>query len=177
MTTIYQTLTKNKPESSKSTFLALRLMAKGAARAALAVFAASVLGTSQPATAQATSVAVIQNDLGGNMEARLQTIARMRASGTRVEIRGTCASACTMYLGLPNTCVSRGSRLGFHGPQSQYYGISLPPEEFEYWSRVMADHYPGAIRSWFLSEARYTTMDIITLSGAEVIRLGARPCD
>ena len=130
-----------------------------------------------PARAQATSVAVIQNDLGGSMEGRLQTIANFRSSGTRVEIRGQCASACTMYLGLPNACVARSSRLGFHGPQSQYYGISLPPDEFEYWSGVMADHYPGAIRNWFLSVARYTTMDIITLSGAEVIRMGARPCD
>lgn len=148
-----------------------------AATAALWALALLAANPAVPVQAQATSVAVIRNDLGGSMEGRLQTIAQFRSTGTRVEIRGQCASACTMYLGLPNACVARSSRLGFHGPQSQYYGISLPPDEFEYWSRVMADHYPGPIRNWFLSVARHTTMEVITLSGAEVIRMGARACD
>ena len=129
-----------------------------------------------PGPIQAQTAIVITQDLGGSVESRLRGIEQLRVAGTRVEIRGQCASACTMLLGLPNTCVARSSRLGFHGPQSQYYGISLPPEEFEHWSRIMASHYPGAIKSWFMSEARQTTMSLVTLTGAQAIKMGARSC-
>lgn len=124
----------------------------------------------------AQSALIVNNDLGGSVEERLTMIAALRIEGRRVEIRGQCASACTMYLGLPNTCVSRSSRLGFHGPQSQYYGISLPPDEFEYWSRVMASNYPASIAQWFMSQARETTMGLITISGAQAIKMGAQAC-
>ena len=130
-----------------------------------------------PEPVQAQSVTVVSRDLGGELGTRLIKIAQLRSAGTRVEIRGQCASACTMFLGLPNACVARSSRLGFHGPQSQYYGISLPPNEFEHWSHVMADHYPAPIRAWFLAEARQTPMGVITISGTQAIRMGARACD
>ena len=145
-------------------------------RAAVCILALAAAGLTMPDLAQAQSVTIVRNDQGGSVESRLREIARLRSAGTRVEIRGQCASACTMFLGLPNACVAQSSRLGFHGPQSQYYGISLPPEEFEYWSSVMADHYPGAIRAWFMAEARQTTMGLITISGSEAIRMGARAC-
>ena len=81
-----------------------------------------------------------------------------------------------MLMGLPNACVTPTSRLGFHGPQSQFYGISLPADEFNFWSNVMANHYPSAIKHWFMTKARKTTMGLITITGAEAIRLGAKPC-
>lgn len=145
--------------------------------ASLCALALAAAGFAPPDPAGAQTVSIVRNDMGGGLESRLRKIAQLRAAGTRVEIRGQCTSACTMFLGLPNACVARSSRLGFHGPQSQHYGISLPPDEFEYWSRVMADHYPAPIRAWFMSEARQTTMGLSTISGAEAIRMGARPCD
>lgn len=146
---------------------------QGAAVLALTVLA---MGAGLPNPAHAQAVKIVRNDLGGSVENRLREIAQLRNSGTRVEIRGQCTSACTMFLGLPNACVARSSRLGFHGPQSQYYGVSLAPDQFEYWSRVMADHYPGVIRQWFMAEARQTTMGLITISGAQAITMGARAC-
>ena len=82
-----------------------------------------------------------------------------------------------MFLSLPNACVAQSSRLGFHGPQSQFYGVPLPPDDLEYWSRVMADHYPGAIKAWFMQEARRTTTKLITISGTQAIKMGARACN
>ena len=131
-------------------------------------------GMLSPTAAQ--SVLIVRNDLGGSIEERLSRIEQLRALGTRVEIRGTCASACTMLLGLPNACVGQASRLGFHGPQSQYYGVSLPRAEFEYWSQVLAAHYPATISDWFMKTARNTTLSLITISGKQAIKMGARPC-
>ena len=140
------------------------------------IFAAFAVtwAVAQPVTAQTTLI--VRHDLGGNVQERLSMIAALRNEGRRVEIRGQCASACTMYLGLPNACVSRASRLGFHGPQSQFYGVSLPPDEFEYWSRIMASNYPAPIANWFMAEARETTMELVTMSGAQAIKMGAHAC-
>ncbi len=119
---------------------------------------------------------VIDNDPGGPIEQRLQQIKRLRSEGAKVEIRGFCASSCTMLIGLPNACVRPGSRLGFHGPSSAIYGLGLPPDEFDYWSRIMANHYPNRMRSWFMSSARNELLGLHTISGRDAIKMGARPC-
>lgn len=121
-------------------------------------------------------VTVIARDLGGDLAARLRQVQWLRDSNARVEIRGTCASSCTLLLGLPNACVAASSRLGFHGPRSGIPGLGLPPAAFEHWSQIMARHYPAGIRRWFLTQARQTTVGLRVISGAEAIRLGARGC-
>lgn len=119
---------------------------------------------------------IIDMDRGGSLEIRLAEIADLRRSGQSVEISGECDSACTMYLGLPQTCVHPSAILGFHGPQSQMYGIGLPPDEFEYWSQIMGSHYPPTLRRWYLSKGRNLTVGIYQIRGPDLIRMGARPC-
>ncbi|WP_176846786.1 hypothetical protein [Roseicitreum antarcticum] len=119
---------------------------------------------------------IVERDNGGLLIDRIRYLGALRQSGQRVEIRGQCISACTLYLGLPQTCVSPDTIMGFHGPQSRLYGIALPPADFEYWSRVMADHYPPALKRWFLAEGRNEIMGVRQIRGSELIRLGAREC-
>ena len=85
------------------------------------------------------------------------------------EIRGYCGSACTMKL--LNGCVHPDAILMFHGPD--YYGLPLPTRDFEYWSRVIANHYPPALAEWYMEEGRFVTT---TMSGQDAIDLGARQC-
>ncbi len=126
---------------------------------------------------QTRAVLIIGNDPGGRLETRIKEIKDLRANHTQVRItHGYCNSACTLYLGLRNTCVSRDVSFGFHGPMSQFYGLALPPDAFEYWSGVMAAHYPASIRAWYLSDARYTTVGLRQLSGRELIKRGVREC-
>ncbi len=130
-----------------------------------------------PQTANATpAVKIIRSDGGGSLQAHIAQIAQLDANGTRIEIRGQCASACTMYLGMQNTCVTPSAKLGFHGPQSQLYGIGLPAEEYQYWTHVMADHYPKQIRAWYLHTASQVTVGVYFISGADAIRMGAHAC-
>ena len=152
------------------------LCAKSAATPILLATAVSVMtGLFSPSAAQ--NVLVVKDDPGGNISEMLSRVDQLRALGTRVEIRGFCASACTMLLGLPNACVAPTSRLGFHGPQSQYYGIALPKDEFDYWSDVLAAHYPGTLRDWFMKKARNVTLSLVTLNGKQAIQMGAKKCD
>jgi hypothetical protein len=105
---------------------------------------------------------IITYDPGGYIGARAAEIA---AQTEPAQIVGYCASACTMYL--LTGCVAPGAVLIFHGPEAD------SPASFEAWSRVMARHYPPAISVWFLETGRYGTW---RMTGAEAIRLGARPC-
>ena len=127
--------------------------------------------------AMAGNALIIHDDRGGGVVERAQAIERYRQSGIRVEIRGNfCMSACTMYLGLENTCVRPETVFGFHGPSSSVYGVALSPASFERWSRVMAAHYPEPLRAWFLSKGRHRTVGFHRYDGAALIELGIERC-
>ncbi|MCC7320316.1 MAG: hypothetical protein IT542_04980 [Rubellimicrobium sp.] len=145
---------------------------RGRARLAAAL---CLLATTLPAILPAATL-TIRDDPGGSLAERLALIERYRAAGTALRIEGSCISACTLYLGLPGTCVTRGARLGFHGPRTGLPGIPLPRAEFERLTRVMAAHYPPAIRDWFMTEARLTTTGYHVLSGVQAVAMGAQAC-
>lgn len=126
--------------------------------------------------AHAGKTKVIEYDSGGSVEARLTELSKLRTNGTNVRIEGFCASACTLYLGLPHTCVAKAATMGFHGPTSQYPGIPLPYEAFQRVTQTMADHYPTPLRDWFMRKGRLETKGLQKFSGAELIKMGARGC-
>lgn len=126
------------------------------------------------ANAQSGNTLVIRVDRGGMLGKRSEEIRYLRSTGRRVELRGTCLSACTMYLSLPDICVSPTATFGFHGPTRN--GRALPSQEFDYWSNVMANNYREPLRSWYLSEARFTTSGYIRVRGAELISMGYPSC-
>ncbi|MFU8881070.1 MAG: hypothetical protein ACNA7Q_01790 [Rhodobacterales bacterium] len=133
------------------------------------VQAQEVLRVSQPARV------VIRNDRGGIVSRRVAEIAQIRAQGQSVEIRGRiCYSSCTMYLGLPNTCVEPDTSFGFHGPT--HFGQQLSTRDFDYWSRIIASHYPASLQGWYMEQGRNTQSTYYRISGAELIRLGLRQC-
>jgi hypothetical protein len=126
-------------------------------------------------TTIAQQVIVIGNDQGGYVGERAGIVDRIRALGTRVEIRGAiCYSACTMYLGAGNVCITPATRFGFHGPSR--HGQALDPAGFDHWSGVMARYYALPLRQWYMTTARYERTQVAELSGAELIRLGYPAC-
>lgn len=121
------------------------------------------------------AIYVVKNDRGGLVGPRADQVRWLKQSRRRVEIRGRfCLSACTMYLGAGDVCVDPDTRFGFHGPS--YYGKPLTPDAFEYWSRVLASHYPRTIQNWFLAKARHRQTGYYTILGRELIRHGVKAC-
>ena len=142
----------------------------------IAVTAISLLAFCPAASASASTTIRISNDGGGSISARVSEIRNIRSLGQKVEIQaGYCNSACTLYLGLPNTCVSPNARFGFHGPQLATKGLTMLPSQFEKWSQIMADHYPQQLRHWFMNSARHST-DLITVKGDQLFALGISHC-
>lgn len=118
---------------------------------------------------------VIGDDRGGGVRARILQIREMRAKGNPVRIEGRiCLSSCTMYIGMPETCVSPNTTFGFHGPSLG--GRPMDPVDFENTSRIIASFYPEPIRTWYMNEGRTVIDGVFRMSGAEVIRHGVRQC-
>ena len=118
---------------------------------------------------------LVLNDSGGNVRHRLREIAGIRERGQQVQIGGRhCLSSCTMYLVLDATCVSPETAFGFHGPS--FHGRQLSNTDFEYWSQVIADHYPEPIKSWYMREGRQRLDGFYRISGADLIQMGVRSC-
>lgn len=119
---------------------------------------------------------VVRDDFGGPLNARYEELQGLKAEVRPVQIRGKCASSCTLYLGLPQACVSSNAWIGFHGPASPFR-FALPKDEFEKESRKMASFYPPRLAEWFISEGRHKIIDDLTwLRGSELESYGVGIC-
>jgi hypothetical protein len=108
----------------------------------------------------------ITDDTGGQIGAYLARYRALKASGERVEIDGTCASACTMLLGIipPNRiCVTSHASLVFHSAWDAEGDETVTTEG----NRILWSTYPERIRRWIKSHGGLHSQMII-LSGPEL---------
>ncbi|WP_202801971.1 hypothetical protein [Rhodovulum sp. PH10] len=128
------------------------------------------------ATAPALSDVLIASDTGGMIGDYVARYERVRASGDRVVIDGTCLSACTLVVGLiprGRLCATRNAVLGFHaawvpGP----YGdrVTSPVA-----TRTLWGFYPAGVRRWITRHGGLTP-DMLMLRGRELSAI-VPPCD
>lgn len=106
----------------------------------------------------------VHDDLGG----RLLEYARKYERAERpIRLFGHCASACTLALYYPSTCVGPRAVLSFHAVR----GAGRHNRLLTQWMYL---RYPPAIRSW-IDEQGGLTEKLITLKGAE-LRQRVRGC-
>lgn len=87
-----------------------------------------------------------------------------------VEILGLCASACTIFLSVPDVCISPGAELGFHSAYDD--DGTLNPSG----SQAMLSSYPRAIRAWVERHHALDSKNLTFMSGREAIALGVPSC-
>jgi hypothetical protein len=116
--------------------------------------------------AAASATVRIYDDPGGQIGDYLARFSALRRSGERVEIDGTCASACTMLLGaIPRNriCVTPRAVLEFHSAWDP------SPSGGEVVSRagnqILWSTYPSQVRKW-ISRHGGLNSRIIKLRGA-----------
>ena len=115
----------------------------------------------------ASATVRISDDRGGQIGDYLAKYHALRENGERVMIDGTCASACTMLLGvIPRNriCVTPRAVLAFHSawtPTSEGEQISSAGNYY-LWS-----NYPAAVRKWIIQHGGLHTQ-IIYLRGPEL---------
>src|ERR1700751_3635089 len=139
-------------------------------------FAIAMFTDAQPATSRTAAAAAaerILDDSGGRIGAYLSRYEALRKSDQHVTIDGTCASACTMLLGvIPRNriCVTPRAVLAFHSawtPTSEGEQISSAGNYY-LWS-----NYPPAVRKWIIQHGGLHSR-IIYLSGAELTAMYPR---
>jgi hypothetical protein len=115
----------------------------------------------------ASATVRITDDGGGQIGEYLTKYHALRKNGDRVEIDGTCASACTMLLGvIPRNriCITPHAVLAFHSawtPTSEGEQISSAGNYY-LWS-----NYPPDVRKWIIQHGGLHTQ-IIYLRGLEL---------
>jgi len=113
----------------------------------------------------------IREDSGGDLRAYILAANLAVLRGDSVQIRGRCASACTVYL--VAACIAPRARLQFHAATDRATG-RIDADG----TARMAAHYPPALRKWFMANAAHLAgADYVELTGAQVIALGAIACD
>jgi hypothetical protein len=98
-------------------------------------------------SAAASASVRISDDSGGQIGDYVAKFRALRSSGERVEIDGTCASACTMLLGtIPRNriCVTPGARLVFHSAWDPAGDRVVAADG----NRILWSSYPASVRQW-----------------------------
>lgn len=108
---------------------------------------------------------VIRNDDGGNVTGYIARREQLAKSGRRVEIRGYCASACTMLTTLPNACLGPKLVIAFHAPH--FIGTNIPAPMV---TGLMGRYYRnGVLQKWNSTWSKSQKMTKI--SAREYVRL------
>ena len=104
-------------------------------------------------SAISTHEVTIRHDHGGSVAEYAKKRERYLDDNRLVRFAGDCASACTMFLGLPSdqTCIMPGATFSFHRP----YGGS--PEQNQQVLFYMIYTYPQWVRDWIEAEGGLTT--------------------
>ena len=120
--------------------------------------------------AQAPAAVRIYDDPGGQIGEYVAKFKALRISGEHVVIDGTCASACTMLLGMVpryRICVTPRATLVFHGawdPTPAGDVISSAGDQI-LWSK-----YPSDVRKW-ISRHGGLRSQMIYLHGPELFAM------
>ena len=109
----------------------------------------------------------LYDDRGGQIGTYVAKYQALRASGENVVIDGTCASACTMILGLVprnRICVTARASLAFH---SAWDPMPNGHEASAAGNRILWANYPPYIRKWIIRHGGLRSQ-MIDLRGAEL---------
>jgi hypothetical protein len=136
-------------------------------------------GTEEPCESRhARSKTVLYEEPGGVVAEHWNRWRALALAGDEVEIRGTCASACTLIMAhIPNNrlCFGEAASLKFHVSRNATSGE--PSISTTQW---MLNNYPQDIRRWIIARGGVDKMSVAqfwTLDAAELWAMGYRRCE
>lgn len=126
------------------------------------------------AVGSASAREIVEPDHGGPLAIYRAEARRLDAAGEALAIRGLCASACTIFLGLRKVCVAPGAVFWFHAARLPGAQAPDPLATLE-----MLSSYPPAVRDWAIRVKALESLDFDgakALSGDDLIRMGLPRC-
>lgn len=115
---------------------------------------------------------VITNDGGGLVTHYEEMAWRYRMEGRRVEIRGSCRSACTLALSVPNVCVGPGAMVKFH----HAYEVQTRVAREDVTSRMLSQ-MPSAVQNEVYGKIRVNYAPGAILDYGKLRSLGISDCN
>jgi len=115
---------------------------------------------------------VIKNDGGGIVDTYIQQAHKYTAQGRRVEIRGSCRSACILALAVPNVCVSPAAQVKAHMAYEEWTGKPRPDV-----TEKMLRELPVHIRQRFDGKIKVNYSPEATLDYEDLRELNIPDCD
>jgi hypothetical protein len=114
----------------------------------------------------------IMNDGGGQLWRYHRSVVVTERAGNPVKFVGSCASACTLFLTIPNKrlCIYPTARFGFH----QAHGST--PSANAMASKKLLDSYPVWVRHWINSRGGLVPGDRIDWMPYEYAARFLRTC-
>ena len=110
---------------------------------------------------------------GGAYKPYQEAIQRNNASGELFRIRGSCASNCTLFLGLNNVCVERNARLLFHAGHDRDNAKVINAVATQ---RMLAA-YNGKLRQYVVAHGYMEKLSLSSIAGARIIdEFGYKEC-
>lgn len=116
---------------------------------------------------------VISEDGGGLVHEYQQAAFRYNVEKRRVEIRGSCRSACTLALGVQNVCVGKGAIVKWHHAFNQYNRNDIRYET----TNEMLSQIPFKIAQTVRPYISIEYNQNATLTYAQLLQLGVPDCD
>ncbi len=114
-------------------------------------------------------------DNGGNLRAYAAQVRALNALGAVKRLDGACISACTIFLGVKNVCVTPSANLWFHAASSPGTGDTSALGSLE-----VLSHYPPRVREWAIRTRALETVDLNDakrLTGEQLVIMGVAACD
>ena len=111
-------------------------------------------------------------DGGGSVMKYYRDVQAANRRSQLVAINGTCASSCTMKLGIKRLCIDPTATLLFH--QASHVGTTLKSEDG---TKRFMSMYPKNIQKWVRNNGQaLNSHDLTKMTGKEAISLGIRSC-
>jgi hypothetical protein len=121
-------------------------------------------------SASAVATVRIEDDRGGQIGEYIARYQALRVSGDQVVIDGTCASACTMILGVVprnRICITPRAVLEFHSAWNPTSGGNVTSRAG---NQILWANYPPSVRRW-ISRNGGLRSQIIYLRGPELFSM------
>lgn len=101
------------------------------------------------------SYADISNNSGGSIGMFAIQTMKYKRSGELVRITGRCDSACTMFLSIPNLCVTANAYFRFHAPRADN------PVAAHVAKQYLMKQYPAWVRAFIANHGGLTDRLIV----------------
>lgn len=111
---------------------------------------------------------VMQNRPGGILKEHYAEYDRYARAGTKIEFKGSIASAATIFIGLPGACTYPDTVFRFHAPIIRFstFSILAPSDTVN----KMISYYPPKLREWYRRNIPTNKKnDFVDLTGKQLI--------